>query len=282
MTRRLPPGCAFAAYLLGFGAWLALMGATVWATLWLALGSILVVAQSRFVEKPSHARLVVVCVVLALAMNVTFQAMRYAVPAVRAWRADALLLRLDQDLFGATPAQWLSVRSWRSEVLSAAYIFFVPLLAINLVRYIFWQRERLESFYRGLFFLYAVGFTGYACVPAAGPYIAYPELFGEAITGGVLTQVNAQMVAHGSNGVDVWPSLHVAVTTYILGVAWRNNRREFLVLLAPALLLGASIFYLRYHYAVDLIAGLALAAAALLRTSTQPLTEPARARRTAY
>ena len=70
------------------------------------------------------------------------------------------------------------------------------------------------------------------------------------------------MVLEGSNRVDVWPSLHCAVSAFILGFAWRHHRREFWWLAAPVAGLWLSTIYLRYHYLVDIACGFALAALA--------------------
>ncbi|MBI3857133.1 MAG: phosphatase PAP2 family protein, partial [Planctomycetes bacterium] len=71
------------------------------------------------------------------------------------------------------------------------------------------------------------------------------------------------LVARGTTGVDVFPSLHCAVTAYLLGFDFRHNRRRFWILLAPGVGLCLSTIYLRYHYAIDVAAGFALSALAL-------------------
>jgi membrane-associated phospholipid phosphatase len=71
------------------------------------------------------------------------------------------------------------------------------------------------------------------------------------------------MVEQGSNRVDVWPSLHCAVSAFILGFAWRHHRKEFHYLLLPVAGLWFSTLYLHYHYFIDVLSGFALAAFAL-------------------
>ncbi|RKW16644.1 MAG: phosphatase PAP2 family protein, partial [Cardiobacterium sp.] len=65
-------------------------------------------------------------------------------------------------------------------------------------------------------------------------------------------------------GMDVFPSLHTALTLYITAFLWRDGKRKTALLLAPvtAGTIAATI-WLRYHYGVDDLAGLALALAAL-------------------
>jgi hypothetical protein len=66
------------------------------------------------------------------------------------------------------------------------------------------------------------------------------------------------MVNSGSNGADVFPSLHFAVSFYLLIFDWWHARSRFLDLSRPVhCILWSSTVLLRFHYFVDLIGGLA-------------------------
>jgi membrane-associated phospholipid phosphatase len=71
------------------------------------------------------------------------------------------------------------------------------------------------------------------------------------------------MVHFGSNGVDVFPSLHIAVPAFILAFDFLHHRKRFWLCLVPVLFLWLSTVYLRYHYFVDVLAGFLLAVLAL-------------------
>ena len=238
---------------------------TVWALLFCAMLAVMAWLARRHAHSPSWGRLAAVCACLAVGMNVSYQSMAGAVPAVRTMRFDSELLALDRWLLGETPSRLLAglATPWLTEIMSLCYILFMPLLFFSLLRYFFSRRELLGEFYAGLFTVYGLGFLGYLLVPAAGPWLAYPELFGNALTGGPITALNQAMVLHGSNRIDVWPSLHSAVSTFILVFAWRHHRKEFYFLLLPVAGLWMSTLYLRYHYFIDLLSGFALAAFAL-------------------
>ena len=252
---------AYIAAIAGAGA----LRMTAWALLFVTMLAVMAWLAKRNALLPGWNRLAAVCAFLAIGMNVSYQSMAAAVPAVRTVRYDAALLHLDRFLLGETPSIVLAdlATPWLTELLSLCYIFFMPLLFFSLLRYFFWRRELLGEFYSGLFTVYGLGFLGYLLVPAAGPWLAYPELFHTAISGGPITALNQAMVIHGSNRVDVWPSLHSAVSTFILGFAWRHHRGEFRWLLLPIAGLWFSTLYLRYHYFIDVISGFALAAFAL-------------------
>lgn len=267
---------------LSFGAYLALMTLALLASGHLPMtalyGGLLAMffwLLRRRLADPSERHLRQECLFFALAMNLTFQAMAVAIPAARAPRFDRQLLDIDLALFGASPNVWLErwATPWLTELLSACYLFFMPLLAVYLIRYFFWHQPLLGRFYRGLFTVYGLGFTGYLLVPAAGPYLSMPEMFSRALDGGPIARLTHQMVVIGSNKVDVFPSLHCAVSAFILGFAYRHHRREFFWLLPPIAGLWLSTLYLRYHYFVDVAAGFLLAALALAltpRTAAHP------------
>jgi len=67
--------------------------------------------------------------------------------------------------------------------------------------------------------------------------------------------------------VDVFPSLHTAVTVFLMGWLWPRKRSLFFALLVPAAGICVSTIYLRYHYAVDVAAGLCLAGIGLWLSS---------------
>jgi hypothetical protein len=201
----------------------------------------------------------------AVAMNVYFQQMRTAVPAVQPAKFDLALRNIDRWLLPDTPA--LLLESWShpliTEVLSLCYMLFMPYLAFSILSRLFGDLARLKSFCAGLFSLYGIGFLGYSLVPAGGPYLAFPEMFSTHLSGGLFADWNASMVRFGSSGVDVFPSLHVAVSAFLLGFDRRHQPWRYRAYLVPALGMWAATLYLRYHYLIDVLSGLCLAALAL-------------------
>jgi membrane-associated phospholipid phosphatase len=200
-----------------------------------------------------------------LAMNVLFQQMRTAIPAFQEERFDGSLRYLDSLLLPDTPSFLLQplVSPALTDIFSFFYILFFPYLLFSLIYYFTGETRTLTSFVAGLFSLYGIGFLGYTLVPAAGPYLAFSHEFHVPLTGGTLTQWNAAVVRAGSSGVDVFPSLHVAVSGFLLGFDYRHKRWRFLIYVVPCAGLWLSTQYLRYHYLIDVIAGILLAALAL-------------------
>ena len=181
---------------------------------------------------------------------------------------DATLLAWDEKIFGRTPAQSLIpyAQPWLTECVSFCYLlFFLAVLALFVVG--IWQGSRGGvALFRGLMSIYAIGFIGYTLIPAAGPHIAWPEMFPAFENMGVFSRYNANLVAQGSNHVDVFPSLHCAITCFFLGYWWKQKRFVFWCCLLPACGLLLATIYLRYHYGVDMICGLLLGSMCLRLT----------------
>ncbi len=211
-----------------------------------------------------------------LVMNIVFPTMGSTAMKVSSHTFDPLLEHLDVALVGVTPslrAQAL-VRPWLTEILSFCYLLFFPYLAFSVVQNARRGLPHFRGFIVGLFTIYAFGFLGYSWVPAAGPHLAMAERFTTPLTGWALTSLNARVVAEGSNGVDVFPSLHVAVSGFLLGFDWRHARWRHRLYVVPCVGLWFSTVYLRYHYLVDLLCGFALAAFALWVAQRWARTQP--------
>ena len=170
---------------------------------------------------------------------------------------DSGLLALDEGVFGVTPALAMQgwVRPWLTEVLSACYFSYHLYLHGLLVVETFKPLPRAHALHEVLFTAFAVGYAGYLFVPAMGPLSLLGSEFTVPLEGGWMTALNDAVVARAGAGYDVFPSLHVLITCVLLAHDARHSRRRFLLMLPVCLGLFVSTVYLRYHYAVDLMAG---------------------------
>jgi membrane-associated phospholipid phosphatase len=266
---------AFGGYLLLMTVALIGAGSLRYALLFACMLAALALLTRNAIRTPTVRNVTLAAAFFPVAINVVFPAMKGAVPAIRSTRFDHLLFDIDTHLIGGNVSIWLErlVNPALTEVMSFCYILFMPLLYSNLLRYFIWEREKRPAFFTGLFTIYGVGFCGYVLVPAAGPYRAFANLFPVPLTGSFITNLNRAMVLAGSNHVDVFPSLHCAVSAYILGFAYRHHKREFWCLLLPVVGLWVSTLYLRYHYFVDVVCGFILAALGLVLASAKATDE---------
>jgi hypothetical protein len=192
-------------------------------------------------------------------MGVCFFSMGTAVPLLGTPRVDALLLQWDRALLGETPAvtweTWL--RPWLENVAMAGYLFFFYYLMAGPGHYCFQDVPTFRKCIVGLFTIYGIALLSYTVLPAGGPHLFMS--FQTPLQGPLLLNSTLGLVNRGSNAVDVFPSVHVAASLYLLLFDWRHWRRRFWWALVPCTVLWLSTLYLRFHYFVDLIAGVAVA-----------------------
>ncbi len=148
-----------------------------------------------------------------------------------------------------------------TEFLQIVYTLFIP--AVLFVAWRFWVRREYEEF-RFYAFAIATGFlasyVGYFLVPARGPRFALRDLQHVPLQGMfVFGLLQSSLDKLESAAYDCFPSGH----TELVILAWWGSRRLSKALsrvyLAYAVCIIFSTVYLRYHYTVDIAAGMLLA-----------------------
>ena len=209
-------------------------------------------------------------------------------PVRGTWIADPILIAIDRRVLGADVAVWLAplARPWLTETLQVAYTsFYALMLAAGIELYVKrdFRRFHLYTFSCAVGFL--VSFVGYLLVPAVGPRFTLfdvatveRELPGLWLTpalrtfvdgGGLVPPGLSKTAAAALAPRDVFPSGHTMMTAMAIYWTWRFGLRTRWVVSVVGALLIAATMYLRYHYAVDVVAGLVLAAVCLV--ATRPL-----------
>lgn len=192
----------------------------------------------------------------------SFREMHYLIPEVHPFddhALDAALMRADRAIFGDVVG-FLRKIWWRPfvEVLHYCYwlYFPMPLALLILLR----RQGRAADFRRAattLLCAFYLGYLAYVAFPAVGPHhfeARAPELNG-VLLGGWLHRTLLELEW---TMPDAFPSLHTAIAALTLVLCWKLSRRLFWILLAPATGLILATFVLRYHYVVDVFAGLVL------------------------
>lgn len=176
---------------------------------------------------------------------------------------DATLIAIDQRIFGfqASVALQRIVSPALTSWMQFAYIFHlfnIPIVACFI--YLRRPRDRFREMMCGLLVVSFLGLLGYVLVPAIGPMYTLHGQYTVALST-PLAALNRQMEFMDFARIrrDVFPSLHVAISFVVWLYAWRNSKRLFYILAPVILSLWLSTVYLRYHYLIDCIAGLALA-----------------------
>ncbi len=172
------------------------------------------------------------------------------------WHQDAALSQWDTLWLGGMPRRLMLLESpaWLTDIFMFCYLFFFYYIVGGLLYYCIKDLKRFRIVVVGFCTVYALGYVGYMLMPAVGPV---DELGVRA--GGWLTNTGGGIIAERGNGVDVFPSIHMAASLYLLLFDFEHRRFHFWCVLVPTVGLWVSTVFLRYHYGVDLIAGVILA-----------------------
>jgi membrane-associated phospholipid phosphatase len=188
------------------------------------------------------------------------------------WDGDAWARAADRALFGfgaepvARVAEALAGARWAVEPLALFYGAFIPYLYLSIFLGLVGRPEQTRRIFVLAFaLLYGASFMGYLFVPARGPVVAMTDVLPGPLAGGFFHSlvVRAIDLAGGPHGA--FPSLHVGASSMAAIVDFRHGDRLRALIYAPlVVLIGVATVALRYHYVVDVLAGLTLAWAAVL------------------
>jgi len=211
-----------------------------------------------------------VCIVGVLLDN--YLMLRNLLPLVRPDTVDATLYELDLRIFGVEPALWLERYNERPIVEWFAFFYFSYfIIAAVYMTGIVWLRRggrETSEFAIGVLLVFCLGQLGYMAVPGFGPVGFLASTFHHALRGGFFWACVTGTVSAGSAMKDIFPSLHTAFPTFLTLYAWRRarfDRRFRYVAVATgffAVNIIISTMLLRWHFAIDVVAGLALGSTA--------------------
>jgi hypothetical protein len=201
-------------------------------------------------------------------VQISYFFFRELLPLVNPRSLDAELHGLGVELFGAEPALRLDaiVTPVTSEWFAFFYFGYFFVLATHVLPIVFLGKDKrlLGEFTFGLIFMFCVGHSLYMLVPGFGPYRAIAGEFQHALPSGMWLNVVMEAVAEGGAQKDIFPSLHTCAPTFIALYSFRHRalppyRYTWpLVLFFAANIIVATMF-LRWHWLVDVVVGLALA-----------------------
>jgi membrane-associated phospholipid phosphatase len=187
---------------------------------------------------------------------------------------DQTLIAIDHWMFGINPTQWLYQFSYPlvTEILQTAYFSYY--LIFILVGVEIFRRYPIDRFDHAAFLIvygFYLSYLGYFLFPAVGPRFTLhnfadlsldlPGIFltpifraiinaGESIPLGSLHPVDIVQR-------DVFPSGHTQLTLVCTYLAFHYRlHSKWLITILASLLIIATV-YLRYHYVIDVVAGVA-------------------------
>ena len=176
---------------------------------------------------------------------------------------DQVLIQIDQWLFwGYHPLKLLEPLVTRAgvEFFTQVYIslYLVPL--VSMIGFL--HQGKVRAFRNAILafvLAFAIGWFGYLIVPAVGPFWEQRDLFAWDIWESDIRYARKHGTDHFSRAT--FPSLHTGLSVTGLLLVWRYTtyslyRMAFTVWVAGIVF---STLYLRWHYVIDVIAGIALA-----------------------
>lgn len=179
---------------------------------------------------------------------------------------DAAIQRLETLVFGSQVSyRWIRetpdpALSW---VLHLSYLSYYPVLyASPLVLSLGRRRDAARHTILAVMVAFYVCYVVSLFFPVAGPRYAFP-LPDNAASAVWPARAAQWLLDHGDSWGVAFPSSHVAASVVATGMALRHARRLGLVLLPFTTGLVLAVVYGQFHYAVDALAGLALAAGTL-------------------
>ena len=204
-------------------------------------------------------------------VSACYKEMALLIPALRHGSADRTLANLDHWFWGADPTVWLErIQSpAATEYLQIIYTLFVPVVLVP--AFILWLKKSYPAFQYFAFLIalgYLVSYVGYLLVPARGPRFLLAPLQHLPLRGlWLFQQMQGTLDRLESAHYDCFPSGHTELTI----LAWWSTRQFgrnwlFWLYFAYTLSIIFATVYLRYHYSVDVFAGI-LVAIILLATA---------------
>ncbi|MCF7824045.1 MAG: phosphatase PAP2 family protein [Candidatus Marinimicrobia bacterium] len=176
---------------------------------------------------------------------------------------------LEQWIFGNQPTVRLEriVHPLLTEWFAFSYMsYYWITLVLLIMLYVNKQEIAFRKTMFTMIISYYLGFLGYVLFPAASPYLVIPHQYTVDIwkNTSVCSELAQWIVSLSPVRTrDAFPSMHNSITLLTMIMAWRYHRPLFWVFLPLAISLPVATLYLRYHFAVDVLAGVGVTFLAL-------------------
>lgn len=191
-----------------------------------------------------------------------FEEIGFIVHAIHPGWFDHLLIAADYSLFGVHPTVWIEQYAgyWMTEWLQLAYTSYL-LLTIG-VGFHLWRKNNLRAFdvlVVSTATAYYLGYLIFVLFPIESPHHTLAHLQTVKLEGGPFTALIDWIERYGRVHGGAFPSAHVSGATVALICAWRYARRWGIALTPLVLSIYVATVYGRYHYVVDVFAGILMA-----------------------
>jgi membrane-associated phospholipid phosphatase len=149
---------------------------------------------------------------------------------------------------------------WLNEYMQLAYTsYFLLTIGLGAYLWISGRREDFAVFMASTCAAYYLCYVIFVLFPIESPHHTLRHLQRVELTGGPFTAFINLIEKHGRVHGGAFPSAHVAGSVVALISAWRFTRRAGYWLTPLVLSVCVATVYGRYHYAMDVFAGILMA-----------------------
>ncbi len=177
---------------------------------------------------------------------------------------DSALYHLDLMFFGFEPALYLQhwVSPLTTEWFSFFYFSYFCLLAFHIFPVLALARDQqlLGEFCFSMLWLFCAGHFLYLLVPGYGPVVALRADFATELPRGLWYDMVMGTVSSAGAQMDIFPSLHTAAPVFFTLFSYRHRDRvpfrfTWPVIGCFSLNIMVATMYLRWHWVIDVVAG---------------------------
>ncbi|MCC8186160.1 MAG: phosphatase PAP2 family protein [Bacteroides sp.] len=195
---------------------------------------------------------------------------------------DHVFAQAEQWIFHCQPAVLFWQRfpeMWASEPINMGYFSYYPMIFGVAIYYFLFRYELFEKFSFVLVTAFFVYYFIYIFVPVAGPQFYFPVIGFDNVAQGVFPAIGDYFNHHtdlvpgpgyehgffynlvkasqqvGERPTAAFPSSHVGISTMLMIMAWRVNKKLFAGLMPFYILLCLATVYIQAHYVIDAIVG---------------------------
>jgi membrane-associated phospholipid phosphatase len=225
--------------------------------------AILAAAAYRMRVGPAKKGFYLSVVATVITVLFVFNSLGALIASIHTTTFDDRLIAVDHAIFGVHPTVWLErlINPLLTSLLQFAYIsyYFIPLV-LGVVLIARGRFEEFEEVLFGILLCFYLSYLGYLLVPAIGPRFTLSHLqTGDLQFPPFIKTIRDALNDLEKNKTDAFPSGHTAISLMSLYYAWKAREKILFAGLIPVVTgLIISTVYLRYHYAIDVIAGIAL------------------------
>ncbi len=197
----------------------------------------------------------------AIFLVMIFDGIHLVLPYINSHVYDKELYEIDRWLLGVNPTVWIEqfINPYVTELMYILYFFYFPMPLI-ILSYLY-KQNKFKELDKALVFMlitYYGAYLLYFLVPALGPRY-FPELVAQQkvpLNGLWLTDVIRDTIsALEHNKFDAFPSLHTAISLATIMIIVQYRKKWLWIFIPIFIGILISLIYCRYHYFIDIIAG---------------------------